>query len=271
MSRVDSSRSRIALREFGKSLSADRRLKGCGRRIRRGNVGAADEVLDTTIYCGRAWLCPVCGHHAAQSQSAGLANNLQTWATLGGGAVGFLTLTQQHDVIDELDLLWHRLDEGWDALVRGSGWRADKEAFGLRGFFRITEVVHSPQHGWNVHFHAALLFDHALDDDQLGGLKERLTARFTHGVEKVGGQALRFGQDLRRMTPGSERHLARYCTKGTRVRWSGESRTPLAILTDLKETGEGIDLWKEFGNTVTMAKRRRYSTSQHLDKLLALP
>ena len=38
--------------------------------------------------------------------------------------------------------LWDRLGGGWAALVRGSGWRADREMFGLRGYVRVTEIVH---------------------------------------------------------------------------------------------------------------------------------
>ena len=52
---------------------------------------------------------------------------------------------------DGLATLWSRLEAGWAALVRGSGWNRDRLAYGLQGYVRIAEVVHHPTTGWNVH------------------------------------------------------------------------------------------------------------------------
>ena len=249
------------------------------RRIRRGDVGDADEILETTVYCDRAWLCPVCGYYAYRDQSRKLAQTLMAW-TSQGGSLAVLTLTQRHSPDDELEILWKRLEGGWGALVRGRGWRADQESFGVLGYVRVTEVVHHPESGWNVHFHVPLLLDDELDDQQLYELQDRVTARFTRGIGDAGGQASCGGQHLGPIQPGSERRLAGYYAKGTTV-WRSEtdrgggrrpggdrgadlvgSRTPMAILADLKETGEGLDLWKEFSAAATGIKRRRYSPSQ---------
>ena len=150
----------------------------------------------------------------------------------------------------------------------------------MLGYARVTEVVHHPESGWNVHFHVPLLLDDELDDQQLYELQDRVTARFTRGIGDAGGQASCGGQHLGPIQPGSERRLARYYAKGTTVyrsetgRGGGRrpgsdggadlvgSRTPMAILADLKETGEGLGLWKEFSAAVTGIKRRRYSPSQ---------
>ncbi len=253
----------IELREFGQALSDDERLRGCGRTIRRGNVGAADEVLDTIISCGRAWLCPVCGYRDACAKSRNLADTLSRWASQGG-SIGLLTLTQQHTADDGLGALWGRLESGWAALVRGSGWRTDREAFGLRGYVRITEVVHHLDHGWNVHLHVPLLFDRALDSGQLCELEDHLTARFVRGVKAAGGWAWRNGQKLSLVQPGSERRTAWYCAKGSTSSAHGSSRTPMMILSDLKKTGDGLKLWSEFSGAVSTVKRRRYSPSHNL-------
>lgn len=258
---------RIALREFGQALSDDQRLRGCGRKIRRGNVGAADEVLDTILSCGRAWLCPVCGYRDARAKSSSLADTFDRW-TSQGGSIGLLTLTQQHTADDGLGALWGRLEAGWAALARGSGWRADRETFGLRGYVRITEVVHHLENGWNVHLHVPLLFNRALDDRQLFELEDHLTARFARGVEAAGGWAWRGGQKLSLVQPGSEHRTARYCTKGATSSPHGGSRTPMMILADLKETGRGLKLWSEFSTEVSTVKRRRYSPSQNLGTVL---
>jgi hypothetical protein len=64
--------------------------------------------------------------------------------------------------------------------------------------------------------------------------------------------------------------MATYLAKGTTVWRSEDSRTPLAVLADLKEFGEGIGLWKEFTVAATSTKRRRVSPSQSLENLLKL-
>jgi Replication protein len=257
----------LALREFGKSLTDDRYRRGCGRRIRRGNVGDADEILETTFHCDHTWLCPVCGYRTARDQSRELAETLMAW-TSQGGSVALLTLTQTHCTEDECDDLWNRLGRGWGALVRGSGWRADQETFGLRGYIRITEVVHRPESGWNVHFHVPLLLDEAPDAQHSDELKDRLSARFIRGIRAAGGLASWDGQDLRLLQPGSERQIADYYAKGTKVWRSENSRTPMAILADLKATGEGLGLWKEFSAAVTGTKRKRYIPSNDIANLV---
>lgn len=255
------------LREFEKSLTDDRRLGGCGRKVQLGGVGKADELLEMTFYCHRAWLCPVCGDRAARADRRRLAKTLTDW-TRRGGAVAFLTLTQSHSVEDELGLLWDRLEDGWDAMVRGSGWRADRTSFGLRGYVRCTEIVHHPDNGWNVHFHANLLLNEKPDHQGLSQLKDRLTTRFMTGIRAAGGQASVDGQDLRLMSPNSEHQLAGYCVKGTTLGRTEGPRNPMEILAHLKETGEGIGLWKEFTAAVTEKKRRRYNPSHGVDKLV---
>jgi hypothetical protein len=259
----------LTLRDFGKSLTTDRSLAGCGRRFRRGDVGDANEILETTVFCQRAWLCPVCAFWAARDQSRQLDDMSAAWNSQGG-SVALLTLTQSHSAADELHALWDRQEGGWDAVVRGSGWRADRQMFGLRGYIRVTEIVHHPRSGWNVHFHVLLLLDEPLDDHQLCELKDRTSARFIRKIKAAGGAATGDGQDLTVLRPRPEARLITYFAKGTTARWKPDgSRTPMAILADLNETGEGLDLWKEFTAAVTRTKRRRYSPSHGIANLVA--
>ena len=231
-------------------------------------MGGVNEVLETTVFCDRAWLCPVCGYRAARDQTRQLANTLTRWKSQGGG-VGLLTLTQSHSTDDELDILWDRMDFGWAALVRGSGWREDRKMFRVRGYVRITEVVHRPETGWNIHFHVALLLDAPLDDQQLYELKDRVSARFIRGIRAAGGGATDNGQHLSVIHPRSDSRLITYYAKGTTARWTPDgSRTPMAILADLNESGEGLGSWKEFAAAVMRAKRRRYSPSHGLGDLV---
>src|SRR5258708_10216917 len=122
---IDAAQRREELREFGSRLSDHREQKQCGRTIRKGRVGSATEILEVTKSCRRKWLCPTCGYTAWWRQAAQLEQRLLGW-TAQGHAVAFLTLTQSHVTGDRLAALWDRLEDGWAALVRGSGWNAHK-------------------------------------------------------------------------------------------------------------------------------------------------
>jgi hypothetical protein len=258
---------REELREFGARLSDHRELKGCGRKIRKGRAGSSGEILDVTTSCRRKWLCPTCGHTAFRKETAKLKRRLRSW-TASGGAVALLTLTQSHCHNDGLATLWSRLDAGWAALVRGSGWAADKRTYGLRGYVRIAEVVHNATTGWNVHYHVVLLLDGELGQQHLEGLRTSLATRFTRGIAHRGGHAAVDCQHVRPMTPGTEGALASYCFKGTTMRSPTEgSRTPMAILSDLESTGEGSALWEEFSAAVSTDRRVQVITSRRVDSL----
>ena len=264
---IDTAQRRQELREVLSQLSHHPEQKGCGRKIRRGPVGSADEIRDVITSCRRKWLCPTCGHTAWWTQAAQLERRLLGW-TAQGHAVAFLTLTQSHGTGDRLAALWDRLEDGWAALVRGSGWTADKQANGICGYVCVTEVVHNPATGWNVHLHVILLLDHELDQLAMDGLKASLAARFARGVARRGGHASVKGQRLKPMTPGTEGALANYFFNGTTMRPSDDgSRTPMAILSDLESTGEGFDLWDELTTTVTAKRRHQMRTSNDIDSV----
>ena len=171
------------------------------------------------------------------------------------------------DSSDRLAALWDRLEDGWAALVTGSGWTADKQAYGVRGYVRITEVVHSAT-GWHVHFQVILLLDRELDQSGLNTLRASVTTRFARGLARSGGHATVLGQNLRPMAPGSEGPLAFYRFKGTTIyRDVDGSRAPMAILDDLESTGEGLALWDEFTAAVSADRRMQVITSRRIDSL----
>jgi hypothetical protein len=264
---IDAARRRQELREFLSQLSDHREQKECGRKIRKGPVGSATEILEVTKSCRRKWLCPTCGYTAWWTQAAQLERRLLGW-TAQGHAAAFLTLTQSHGTGNRLAALWDRLEDGWAALVRGSGWTADKQANGIRGYVCVTEVVHNPATGWNMHLHVILLLDRALDQLAMDGLKASLATRFARGVSRRGGHASLGGQHLKPMTPGTEGRLANYFFNGTTMRPSDDgSRTPMAILSDLESTGEGFDLWDELTTTVSAKRRRQVRTSTDIDSV----
>jgi len=248
-------------------MSDDAELRTCGCVIRKGRIGSATEVLDVTKSCRYKWLCPPCGHVASRREAAKLKRRLLGW-TAQGHDVAFLTLTQRHGSSDRLVALWDRLEHGWAALVRGSGWTANKGAYGIRGYVRITEVVHSAAKVWHVHFHVILLLDRELDQPRLYGLRASVATRFARGVAGRGGHTVLDAQDLCPMTPGTEGPLATYCFKGTTIyRDLHGSRTPMAILDDLEATGEGRALWDELTTAVSADRRMQLITSTGIDSL----
>jgi hypothetical protein len=182
--------------------------------------------------------------------------------------VAFLTLTQSHSAGVDLAVLWDRLEDAWSALARGSAWQADRKIYGARGYVRITEVVHHPLYGWNVHLHVPLLLDEELPESDLADLKASLAPRFVRGIRCSGGHAEISGQDLKPIRPGTEERLATYCLKGNRQHWSKDrSRSPMAILSDLSDTGQGLPLWHEFTSAVTDTRRMQLITSKAIDSL----
>jgi hypothetical protein len=182
--------------------------------------------------------------------------------------VGLLTLTQSHGPDDGLSPLWDRMEDGWAALKRGSGWTTDKQAHGVRGYVRITEVVHSPATSWHVHFHVILLLDRELDLLAMDRLKASLASRFARGVARCGDHASADCQDLRPMAAGTEGRLANYLFNGTTLRRSSDgSRTPPAILSELESNGEGLDLWDELTAAVSAKRRPQVRTSTDIDSV----
>ena len=264
---INTAQRRQELREFLSALSDHREQKGCGRKIRRGPVGSADEIRDVITSCRRKWLCPTCGYTASRKEARKLKRRLRAW-TAAGGAVAWLTLTQSHCLSDRLGELWSRAEKGWAALQRRSGWTADKEANGICGYIRITEVVHSLTTGWNVHFHVLLLLERELDHSLMSALRASVAKRFARGVARCGGHASVNGQDLGPIAAGTEERLANYLSKGTTMRRSPDgSRTPIAILSDLESTGEGLDLWDELTTAVSAKRRPQVRTSTDIDSV----
>lgn len=254
------------LREFNRGLTAHPRVALCGNKFPRGVVGASDEILHTRRYCQNVWLCPTCAARRACGWRQRLQRHLGAWASTGG-AVAMLTLTMTHSCDDALNDLMQRLDAGWSALQRGSGWQADRHHFGIRDYVRVAEVVHNAGSAWNPHFHTLLLRDPAPSNRNWDELHDRLATRFARGVRAAGGSAELVGQDLKVADPGGEPGLAWYCTKGAWPFWSQGSRTPAAILADLRRTGEGIDLVEEFDTTFISGKHRRYNSSHGLESV----
>jgi hypothetical protein len=257
------------LRRFAGAISGHEEQRGCGRGIRRGRPGAANEILNVVATCKRHMLCPTCGYAASCRAQEALARKMGRW-TAEGGSLALLTLTARHTYGDRLDTLWAQIEAGWRSLTQGSQWCRVKRRFGIAGYFRVTEVVHSSSSGWNPHFHAVIFLTNQLNEISLQRLRDEAADRFARGVERSGGKAERPGQDLRSIAAMDSRDVAAYCHKGLRIGRSGDSRTPMAILDDLRTGGEGADRWEEFKDAAGPG-RRHTVVSHRLDELSPPP
>lgn len=237
-----------ALSAFAAHLSGDPNQQSCGQPISKGPRGSSREVLTAIRRCKRKWHCLTCACIAARKEADDLGDKIRRWSSLGGD-IAFLTLTQGHQLGDPLDQLWLRLQSGWNAIVLGKQWDRSRTAFGLRGYVRITEIVHSPHRGWNVHYHVVLFGENQVwADMRLELMRKAIAERFRKGVRDEGGTAEPIGQSLVSYEEGSHQQLAEYCFKGLKI-WRSNTtgaRSPMAILDDLEAAGEGGDLWREF-------------------------
>jgi Replication protein len=255
------------LRSFAARLTDHPGLKTCGADTYHpaGPPGSSREVLNQRVEkrCRRKWLCPVCSFAASWTAACSVERRIELWLSRGG-QTALLTLTQLHSRGDSLGLLWTRLDTAWAMATEGSPWMRIRRDFGIAGYVRITEVMHSSDLGWNPHFHVVLFLNHSLHLEQLAQLESRVAQRFQRGIRGAGGEADTSSQRVTSHEYGTSSWQAHYPCKGLRIHRKGDSgRSPMAILDDLEASGEGCDLWTEFAQTAT--KHRHLTASQHLD------
>lgn len=258
---------------FAGHLSGNRHQVWCGQPVPKGAAGSSREVLTTLSTCKRKWHCLPCACTAASAGAKSLRHNIQRWIWLGGD-IAFLTLTQSHTTADPLAELWDRLSRGWGTVTSGKQWTNVRDSFGIRGHVRVTEVVHRPDTGWNVHYHVVIFIDRGLGPNaELEQMRVAIARRFLQGVAEAGGTGTLAGQDIRPFMPGTAAQLADYCFKGLKVQRFADndptdrprSRTPMAILEDLSGTGESHELWTEFAEA--SVGRNQKSESRHLDRI----
>lgn len=253
------------MRAFGKTLTNDEYLKSCGYMFLLRRPGSPQEVLQPKS-CNRAWTCPTCGWKAVRDDARKLGRRVHRWAGSGHDAA-VLTLSQSHSINDSLATLWDRSEAGWQYLKRGAGWRAIRKNYGLRAYSRITEVLHHPDTGWNVHLHVVLFLDGPLHDRD-GDLREAIAARWRNGIGALGGDASTRPADYQRVRRGTERKFANYFVKGgTAYSSSHGSRSPMQILEGARHVQRDRILWSEFSSAVVEKRRYRLVSSPRLDAL----
>ena len=140
------------------------RVRDCGRwvawrqenvQVRKGDAGWSFGHLHR---CGSPWSCPTCAHQISMHRASEVAQAVEWWRArdlTGQADVVLLTLTVRHHAGDSLRTLRQGVSQAWRAVEQSRGWRAMREACGLRHHIRCQEVTWG-ENGWHPHLHILL-------------------------------------------------------------------------------------------------------------------
>ena len=207
--------SKIRLREVLWDNSDDVRAVGCGRRRIEGGspvtvrVNAGVAHYANVQLCGSIHSCPVCAPKIRQKRAEEIEHALnilhQTPLVWGHnvpgekglrcdvserdsaqlGSVEFLTLTMPHDFGDKTAELLTTVALGFRRVVAGSGYKRDRETFGIVGTIRSLDVTYGPN-GAHPHLHALLILSRPLSDTERVSLHSSFFARWKSTVASLG-------------------------------------------------------------------------------------
>lgn len=216
-------------------------------------VNADSAALGGVQTCGSVWACPCCSAKVAAHRAGEVAQVLEGHRAAGGHVV-MVTLTVQHSRSHSLKATWDAVAHAWSSVASGGAWKADKAAFLIDGYVRVTEVTYGAN-GWHVHVHALLLTGYRLDDDQIDTLHGSLFKRWKAALNRKGYRASReHGVDVQRVV-GSVDSVSGYFTKATYELTGANLKnarfgnvTPFGLLESLVATGdaEDLDAWHEW-------------------------
>ncbi|MEM9893769.1 MAG: hypothetical protein AAF962_23180 [Actinomycetota bacterium] len=147
-----------AIDDSGKALPPGAETTGAARRAQFNGVET----------CGNPNVCLKCGAKIRGRRAADTGRVIKAHLAGGGGAY-FVTATMSHeraeaagDVIDDAMM-------AWSTLLSAGGWRLLKNAVGVVGFIRTTEVTHSDANGFHPHHHIAILTAAPMGIDDIDG------------------------------------------------------------------------------------------------------
>jgi len=205
------------------------------------------------VTCGSVWSCPVCSCKIARERAEELTTLLE-WNTARGGSVALLTLTMRHFKGQSLRELRRALTKAWKRVTASRGWKEARKAAGLDGYVRAVEATNG-EHGWHLHIHCLLIFDHDVTEWEVQALQDEVFTRWSAGLAREGMSVLReHGVDIRKGESALET-MGRYLSKvafeavgGVWKRGHEGGRTPFQVLADFLATGnaDDLDIWREW-------------------------
>jgi Replication protein len=180
---------RYALREAARSITTLKSLRLCGYAMTSVaecvdvRIDGQDRAFVTGVQtCSSVHACPVCSA-AIREKRAREVEGVSTRVLGDGGSVVFVTLTASHGRSDRLDVLLPQLATAWHDLISNRRWR---NAPGLRGAVKTTEITDGFPNGWHPHVHALVFFDQVLTADQLADFSAYVTQSWSRSMEQVG-------------------------------------------------------------------------------------
>ncbi len=182
----------MGLRNRLRRVTALPRLAACGAHVTsiaeyvEVRMQGGEARLSGVQTCGSVWACPVCSASIRERRAVEV-EAVATAALAAGGQVEFVTVTFSHDRLDRLDEQLRLLTAAWNEVTKGRGWR---DAPGLVGYVRATEVTDGLPNGWHAHGHLLVFFDRALTTVERGVWRDYVRGRWASSVERIAGRAV---------------------------------------------------------------------------------
>jgi hypothetical protein len=153
---------RFALKSAVHELLPDTRMCRCYRW--RQKDSSVKVLLDTEYTkaflaglqtCGSVWGCPICAAKISERRRVELEGAIKQAKALGL-SVMMLTLTIPHGLGDDVSDMTDKLNEAWASIKRNRAGKAVRDAIGLVGTIRASEVTHGLRSRINNGFHPHL-------------------------------------------------------------------------------------------------------------------
>lgn len=157
---------RFALKSAVHELLPDTRMCRCHRW--RQKDSSVKVLLDTEHSkaflaglqtCGSVWGCPICAAKISERRRVELEGAIKQAKALGL-RVMLLTLTVPHGLGDDVSDMTDKLNKAWDRTKGTRSGRAVRDAIGLIGTIRASEVTHGLRskvnNGFHPHLHVLL-------------------------------------------------------------------------------------------------------------------
>lgn len=215
---VDHRAVRYAVRRWLWDGSALERVQSCGKhstgddgmvgvKVTPNGEGNTSGLQDVAT-CGSVWACPVCSAKIATRRAGELAQAVEHF-TAQGNSVYMVTLTMRHHQGHSLSDCWSALSHAWDKVNSGKAWSADKAAWDVAGYARVTEVTHGAN-GWHVHAHVLLFFDREIGRSSVQHVAGRMYDRWERALHRKGFGAIReHALDVRKADEFAADYLAK--------------------------------------------------------------
>jgi hypothetical protein len=217
-------------------------------------VGVSDSGSATVsgLHTCDSRLCPVCQARNAGAQLRELEKAAAVLLARGGSAV-FVTATVPHASGDALGPLLDALQAGWNASMSGAGgkvWNAAGRVHYVRGL----DYTHGAN-GHHPHYHAVLLFDRVVSDDDLWWLEKDLRKRWGRAIKRATGRDIVHAAIQVKRAEGGASAVIAYAGKALRgvlleTVWSQSKthggRTVWQVLAGTETSERDRELWREF-------------------------